>query len=164
MKLHLLILLGLIIAGNTFGQKAKIDIFCRMVDSSLINENIILHSVRHKTDFDAANTYDHYYIDTVKGKLVKSIYQFSFEGDGEYLEFYYRGVEIIRINAKQQLDKRKFAGSFYFKSNKLVAHTGGEISPGKIVFDLEKLLKTGNGYMNKLPEIIESLKNKNPIQ
>ena len=161
----ILILIALLVGHESFGQKNEIDKFSKAVDSSIINhKDIVLHSVRHQTPYDSARYYDYYYIDTSKGILVKSIYEFNFEGDGEYLEFYYSNSEIIKVNAKHKLGERKFAGTFYFKSESLIAQTEGEISSSKIVFDIQQILKTGNGYKNKAMEIIKSIKKESSIQ
>src|SRR6185503_14730656 len=157
----LFIIIALFTGYNSFGQKAEINMFCEAVDSSIINnKHIVLHIIRHQTGYDSLRYCDRFYIDTSKGILVKTIYEFYFKGDGEYLEFYYRNNEIIKVNARHKLSERKFAGAFYFKSDNLIAHSDGEISPGKIVFDLQQILKTGNGYKNDSIEIIKCLKKK----
>jgi hypothetical protein len=157
MKHKLIILIAVFISTSSFGQKAAIDLFCQKVDSSLVDENIMLHSVQHQTGFKEARYFDHYYIDTSKKSLIKCMYEFNFEGDGQYIEFYYQNSKIIKISAKHRFGERKLAGYFYFKSDNLIDHTGGEIN-GKIGFDIEHILKTGNSYMSNFPAIIKSLK------
>lgn len=150
-------LILLVTCIKSFGQTQNIDLYCHKLDSSLISEDIILHSVRRKTDFGEAQFYDQYYIDTSKNILVKSIYEFYFDGS-EFLEFYYFDNKIVKIKAKHDFNDRKFKGEFYFKSDTLVAHTDGEFEPGKIAFHIEQLLKTGNEYVKNSIEIIKSLK------
>lgn len=157
----ILIVIALLVRYESFGQKTEIDKFSKTVDSLIINnKDVVLHTIRHQTPYDSARYFDYYYIDTSKDILIKSIYDFNFEGDGEYLEFYYRNSEIIKVNAKHKLGDRKFAGTFYFKSESLIAQTDGEISPGETVFDIQQILKTGNGYKNETTEIVKSLKKK----
>ncbi|RZK23000.1 MAG: hypothetical protein EOO43_08960 [Flavobacterium sp.] len=157
MKQNLLILMALFVSSISFGQNSAIDTFCQKLDSSLVDDHIILHSVRHQTEFQDARYFDHYYIDTSKNTLIKSMYEYNFEGNGEYIEFYYRNSKIVKVTAKHRFDERKLFGRFYFKSDKLIDHIGGEID-GKIAFDIEHILKTGYNYMSNFPVIIKSLK------
>jgi len=155
----IIILIALLVGQESFAQKNEIDKYSKTVDSFIMNnKDIVLHAVRHQTPYDSARYFDYFYIDTSKDILIKSIYDFNFEGDGEYLEFYYSNSEIIKVNAKHKLDDRKFSGTFYFKSESLIAQTDGEISPGKTVFDIQEILKTGNGYKSDIEEIIKSIK------
>ena len=82
MKHKLLILITIFVSTKSIGQNSLIDLYCQKVDSSLVDENIVLHSVRHPTDFKDAVRFDHYYIDTSKKTLIKCVYEFNFEGDG----------------------------------------------------------------------------------
>ncbi len=157
MKRKLIIFISLFVSAISYGQNLSIDRFCQKLDSSLVDDNIILHSVRHKTDFQDARYFDHYYIDTSKNEVIKSIYEYVFEGNGENIEFYYQNSNIVKIYAKHRFDERKLFGYFYFKSDKLIDHIGGEID-GKIAFDIEHILKTGNSYISNFPAIIKSLK------
>ena len=156
MKHKLIFLIALFVSTNSFGQNSAIDLFCQKLDSSLVDENIILHSVRHRTDFNEAKYFDHYYIDTSKKRIIKCMYEFNFEGDGEYMEFYYQNSKIIKVYAKHHFGGRRVVGNFYFKSDKLIDHTEGEID-GKIAFDLEHILTTGNSYISNFPAINKSL-------
>lgn len=141
----------------SYSQVSAIDAFCNKLDSSLVDDKVILHSVRHPTVFPDARHFDHYYIDTVKKSLLKSMYELNFQGDGDFIEFYYKNAEIVKFSIRHRSGGRKLSGSFYFKSHKLIAHVGGEID-GKIAFDVENILETGNSHMANFPEILKSLK------
>lgn len=142
---------------GSYSQVSAIDAFCNKLDSSLVDDKVILHSVRHQEKFPDARCFDYYYIDTVKRTLIKSMYELNFQGDGDFIEFYYKNDEIVKFSIRHRFDGRKLSGSFYFKSHKLIAHVGGEID-GKIAFDVENILETGNSHMANFPEILKSLK------
>ena len=157
MKHKLIILATLFVSNISIGQNSAIDKFSQKIDNSLAGDNIIRHSVRHETEFPDARHFDHYHIDTSKNRLLKSIYEYNFEGDGEYIEFYYQNSKIVKISVKHRLGERKLFVYFYFKSDKLIDHIGGEID-GKIAFDIEHISKTGNSHMANFPAIIKSVK------
>jgi hypothetical protein len=131
----------------TYGQKSEIDTYCFSLDSKInTNRSIVCQTFSKKTDFDSARIFDRLYIDTSENKLVKSVYQFEFFGVIELLEIYYHEGQVVKIYAENNLNNHHFTGIFYFRDGKFAEQTGGEISPGKPVFDLEQILISVDGH------------------
>lgn len=148
MKFLIVLSFGLFLFSSAaFGQQTEIDSYCQRVDSTITaSKNINEFIVRHLSDFDTTRLYDRYFIDTVNLVLLKSIYDGNYYAN-EYIEFYYRDTQLVRINARYELNDRKNAGVFYYEQGNLITSPTGQATQGNNVFDIVEIERTGKEYL-----------------
>ncbi|NTS43999.1 hypothetical protein HRG84_24180 [Flavisolibacter sp. BT320] len=162
MKILIALLLSLCLsASNAAGQQTEIDQYCQRIDITIAAAtNIGEFIVCHPSDFDTTRLYDRYFIDTVNLVLLKCIYDGNYYAK-EYIQFYYRDTQLVRINARHELEDKKYAGVFYYEHGGLITSTNKPGTTGSYAFDVRELERTGKQYLQNSSGIFDMIeKNK----
>lgn len=145
-------------ASSALGQQTEVDAYCQRIDSAIAAAtNIGEFIVRHPSDFDTTCLYDRYFIDTVNLVLLKSIYDGNYYAK-EFIEFYYRDTQVIRINAHHELGDKKYAGVFYYQRGNLITLPNEPTATGSNAFDIGELERTGKQYLLNSSGILDLIK------
>jgi hypothetical protein len=145
-------------ASSALGQHTEIDAYCQRIDSIITKAtNIGEFIVRHPSDFDTTCLYDRYFIDTVNLVLLKSIYDCNYFAK-EYIVFYYRDTQLVRINARHELEDKKYAGVFYYEQGELISSPTGRQMTGGNAFDIGELERTGKQYLLNSSSIFDLIR------
>jgi hypothetical protein len=147
-----------LISLSAFGQQTEIDAFCQKIDSTINGAtNIGQFLVRHPSDYDTTRLFERYFIDTVNLVLLKSVYDANYYAK-EYIEFYYRDTQLVRINARHELDDKKYAGVFYYQQGNFIPLLDGPTVTGSYAFDISELVRTGTLYLRNSSGIFDLIK------
>ncbi|RZL05416.1 MAG: hypothetical protein EOO89_26525 [Pedobacter sp.] len=159
MKILMALFFGLCLsASSALGQQAEIDAYCQRIDSTIAAAtNIGEFIVRHPSDSDTTRLYDRYFIDTVNLVLLKSIYDGNYYAK-EYIQFYYRDTQLVRTNARHELDDKKYAGVFYYQQGRLITLANEPGTTGSYAFDISELERTGKQYLRNSTGIFDLIR------
>ncbi|NTS43989.1 hypothetical protein HRG84_24130 [Flavisolibacter sp. BT320] len=142
-------------ASSAMGQQTEIDAYCKKIDSTIAAAtNIGEFIVSHPSDFDTTRLYDRFFIDTVNLVLLKSIYDGNYYAK-EYIQFYYRDTQLVRINARHELEDKKYEGVFYYQHDSLITSTNEPGTTGNYAFDVRELERTGKQYLQNSSGIFD---------
>ena len=159
MKLLIALFFSLcLFVSSTLGQQAEIDAYCQKIDSTIAAAtNIGEFIITHRSDSDTTRLYDRFFIDTVNLVLLKSIYDANYYAK-EYIVFYYRDTQLVRIKAHHQLGDKKYAGIFYYQQGNLITVSNVSGMTGSNVFDISELERTGTQYLQNSSGIFNIIK------